>query len=1513
MPTPTPFVIFALIFSLLTQAWPASVSNALALSSTLQNTSALTATSTETLAETVRPTPLTETAAVTATAQTLPAQPANVSSAPVTLAESPAFANANVRFRHINTEQGLVNSRILSLMQDRQGFVWIGTAEGLDRFDGQDFVHFQNDPEDPKSLSNNVVWSIYQDRDGYIWVGTTGGLNRFDPLTESFTRYQHDPANPNSLSDDTVNAIYEDRNGVLWIGTGQGGLGRFDRTSQTFIHYENIADNPSSLSNNDVTNIGEDRTGRLWIGTYGGGLNLLEPSQNANGPPTFRRFHADPQSPHGLSHDDIEEMHFDDQGILWIGTWGGGLDRFDPTTLTFTQYRNDPTNPNSISSNTISALGEDSRGNIWVGTWDGGLNRFDRATQSFVHFRKDNSDPDSLSHDSVRSLYITRDDILFAGTAGGGLNLLDLKPNPFHYLMNEAGKSNTLGQNDVRSVLQDRSGILWLGTNSAGLDAYDPRSGRFTHYRHDPADPASLSNNTVWALLEDGDGNLWVGTYGGLDKLDRQSGHFTHYQNDPNNLHSISSNQIMVLYQDRSGSIWVGTYDGLNRFDSKTGTFTSYQYNPEDASSLSNNSIGALYDDGSGYLWVGTQAGLNRLDLQTGKFIRYVNKANDPTSLSNNSVRYIMGDASGYLWLGTYGGLNRFDPKSGQSIHYTTKNGLSSNLVWGILPDDKGNLWLNTTNGINRINTRTGEIRAFNASDGLNESSFNARAVAKSNSGEFLFGSGNGLVLFLPDQVGGIISTPPLVFTDFELANRPVPIGGDSPLQQSIDKAPTLNLSYTDRVLSFAFTAIEYRVPDNIRYRYVLHGFETRWIEVTNKRRFVTYTNLEPGTYSFQVQNTDSNGQWIMPGRSISLVVVPPWWQTIWFRLAVGGVLLLVVAGAYGFRIRVLQQINHDLEDQVSRRTTSLRVMNTELEQRIVEISTMNQIGRVLSRAISIEAMTEEIIAIVTALFRCAGTAICLPSTDQQQMNITDYHQISPSSSTGASASIPSGATTKSDLFQLATASLSMAQVLPILNIFQNGKSIIVNGTVESWPFSAIWPAVHPTIHPQAMVVPIIVRGKINGAMAMVRPSDEGFSGSEITLAETIAIQLAAAYENSYLFSEEHRQRDVAESRSNELSALLTISQDVSSIFELEPLLNRIIYHLGEVIEFSSLLLLELTGDELGVLAQHGIVPAPLTADEEFSAAWLQEETLLFAGHQPLIWADLGKDLAAREGIFSTFGKKLELLLKETRSCMIVPMVSRDTITGIFWLGHKQPGCFSESQADYVTAVAHQTAIAIENAHQLEAMQVAAADRERNRLAQELHDSVSQSLLAANKAAESLPAVWAKSPEQGKYVVGLLQRMMQNALAEMRTLMLELRPAMLGQKPLSEILRQLSDSFAGRSQLPVDLQLHGDAILPAICQVTFYRIAQSAFDNIQQHANASQVTVVLNCTPQFVELWIADNGVGFDSAKVPPDRMGVNIMRERAEKIGATFQMESQPGHGVQITLHYDRHDRPKG
>lgn len=1413
--------------------------------------------------------------------------------------QSAAFGGENLRFKHISIEQGLANTRILSILQDRQGFMWFGTAEGLNRFDGQDFVLLQSDADDPSTLSNNVIWTLYEDRTGYIWIGTSGGLNRYDPATETITRYLHDATDPTSLADDTVNTVYEDQSGILWVGTGHGGLDRYDRESERFIHYQNDPADPQSLSHNEVTGIGEDRAGTLWISTYGGGLNQLVPGKSANDPPTFRHFQHDPANPQSLSHDEIEVMNIDAFGYIWLGTWGGGLNRFDVKSETFTRYEYEPDDPDSLSSNTISAIATRANGDLWVGTWDGGVNHFNRTSETFVRSQNDPADPSSLTHNAIRSLFISRDDLLYIGTAGGGVNQLDLRPNPFRYLSAKLGNPNSLSQNDVRSVLQDRQGVLWIGTQSAGLDSFDPNTGLATHYRNDPDDPASLSNNSIWSLAEDREGNLWVGTFGGLNKFERASGRFVRYLNDPANPQSLSSDRVYTLYEDHSGTLWIGTYSGLDRFDRQTESFVRYQSIASDANSLSNDSVQSIAEDTSGTLWVGTQGGLNRLDAQTGTFTRYMHNAANPSSIGNDTVAFISSDPSGVLWLGTYGGLDRFDPRTGRALHYTTQDGMKSNIVWQVMPDEQGNLWLGTPNGLNRFNLQTTKIRAYDASSGLSHSTFNARAIAKNSSGELLLGSGEGLLIFSPSQLREEVHTPPLIFTGFELANRPVPIGNESRLQQSINDTRVLKLSYLDRVISFSFAALEYRAPQSMRYRYALRGFETQWTETNSKRRYVTYTNLAPGSYEFVVQIADSNGRWITPGRSITLTVVPPWWQSLWFRLALGGVLLLTIAGAYRFRVMMLQQRNRDLENQVERRTTALTRLNTELEQRLVEISTLNQIAHVLNRPTPLEVQIEELVVIITNLFHSVGAAICLTSTDQSQLHMIDYHRLATPA--------PAGETTKKDRFELATISISLAQPSPLNDLFADRQSVVFRGEQSNAALSALWPFAEPPNYPHIMFNPIVVRDEVAGVIALAaeRP-EEDFTPAEVALAETIAIQLAAAVENSWLFEQEIQQRAVAEARSIELSTLLNISQDVSSMFELEPLLNMILFHLAQVIDFSTLLMLELTGDELFILAKHGVESSAISPSDEFPATWLQEQTPLFENREPLMWADLDQEPEACKGMRRTFGVKMALLLQKTHSCMIVPLVTRDKIVGLFWFGHIQRGIYSAAQAEYITAVAHQAAIAIENAHYYQAMQTAAADRERNRLAQELHDSVSQNLLAANKVAETLPTLWEQSPDKGKQALGQLRIMIQSSLAEMRTLMLELRPAILAQKPLGELLRQLCDGFAGRALIRVVLEMNGDAILPAICQVCFYRIAQAAFDNIQQHAQASVVKVNLDCTPKYVEMHIADDGVGMDLVAVPPDRMGLNIMRERAERIGATFRLESKPGEGTHICLRYD-------
>ncbi len=737
-----------------------------------------------------------------------------------------------------------------------------------------------------------------------------------------------------------------------------------------------------------------------------------------------------------------------------------------------------------------------------------------------------------------------------------------------------------------------------------------------------------------------------------------------------------------------------------------------------------------------------------------------------------------------------------------------------------------------------------------------------------------------------------------MAFTDFQLANRPVPIGEDSVLQQSINQTSALTLPHSERVISFSFAALDLRSPQRIRYRYTLQGFDTSWTVVDGKRRHVTYTNLAPGRYTFAVQNTDLNGDWIGPGRTISLSIVPPWWQTLWFRLFFAGLLMFLGAGAYRFRVSMLQRRNSELEEMIARRTDTLRMVNTEMEQHIAQLSTINRIAHLLNRTGPLEPMLEQMAVITTDLFDAAGVAICLYSADHSHLTIFDYHQ--------AAASATPDAVFHKNGFELTTASLPAPQDISLTKLFGDGRPLIFGGANPTRTLPSFWRDSKSMNFTHLMLVPIYIRGNVTGMMAVAREDpDQEFVLTETTLAETVAHQVAGALDNRHLFDEEKRQRRVSEQHAHELSTLLTISQELSTMVEQEPMLDLIMHSVAQVLDFSTLILLATEGEELFLLEQCGDLPSDLSSEEEFPVQWFEQETSLFTPARALIVEDLADDPRIQAIIRKTFAPKMTYLLHETHSCMIVPMVTADRVIGFFWIGHREPDHYSEPQAEYIAALAHQAAIAIENTYHYQTMQETAADRERNRLAQELHDSVSQTLLSAIMVAESVPALWEKSPARGRAALRQLRTILRNSLAEMRTLMLELRPSILAQKPLSEIIRQLADTFAGRSQLPVQVFMDGDAILPAVHQVAFYRIAQGSLANILQHARASQVTVELKCSPENVELQIADNGVGFDPAAISPDRMGLAIIRDRAQKIGATFAVESARGQGTRLTVYY--------
>jgi two-component system sensor histidine kinase ChiS len=883
-------------------------------------------------------------------------QPAtNAESFPPSAGASQAITGHSIAFEHISVEQGLSQATVYAILQDSLGFMWFGTLDGLDKYDGYQFTVYRHDPQDSHSLSSNTIHALYEDSTGALWIGTRNGLNRlalsdvegFDRETENahgegaFTRYQHRPDDPSSLSDDYVYTVYEDGLGTLWVGT-RNGLNRLDRRMEdaleegTFTRYHHRPEDPHSLSDDVVFSIHEDSAGVLWIGTQNG-LNRFDRETE-----TFVRYHHWPEDPNSLSNDAVHSLREDGTGAFWIGT-ENGLSHFDRTTEAFTRYPHDPDDPSGLSHDVAHSMCVDTAGTLWIGTWGGGLNRFEEATEdapgegAFTRYQHDPDDPGSLSGDIVLSIYQDAAGGLWVGTIEG-LDHFDPTRKKFGSYQHDVPNPNSLSSDAVNAMCRDSAGGLWIGTVDGGLDYLDRATGTYAHYRHDPADPTGLSSDSVMSVYLDGTGVLWVGTDNGLSRFDRATDTFVHYQHRPDDPNSLSDNRVVRIMEDGTGALWVGTYAGLDRFDRETETFTRYQHRPDDPGSLSDHPIVSIYQDRAGVLWVGAWGGgLNRFDRVTETFSHYQHQPDDPHSLSDDNVFAIYEDSSGVLWVGTQGGLNRFDREAGQFRVYRQGDGLPNDVVLGILEDGSGgHLWLSTGKGLSRFDPRTETFRNYNTGDGLASDEFNIGVCCKSDSGEMFFGGPGGVTAFHPGEIKDNPYVPPILITDFQLFNQSVPISPDSPLKQHINVTTDLVLTYRDSVFSFEYAALNYTSPEKNQYAYMMEGVDRDWNYVGD-RRFATYTTLPPGRYVFRVKGSNNDGVWNETGTSVRITITPPWWQTGWayglYVLAAVG----TVAGYVRYRTRSQARAVARLEAEVAERTAALRQLNEELEGRVAE------------------------------------------------------------------------------------------------------------------------------------------------------------------------------------------------------------------------------------------------------------------------------------------------------------------------------------------------------------------------------------------------------------------------------------------------------------------------------------------------------------------------------------------------------------------------------------------------
>lgn len=833
-----------------------------------------------------------------------------------------------IKFERISVEQGLSQNTVHCMLQDRRGFLWFGTNDGLNRYDGHNFVVFRHNLADSHSISNNTIRAIIQDTAGALWIGTeAGGLNKYDPRTGRFVHWINAPDNPHSLSHNHVTSLVQDRTGVLWIGTHRG-LNRFNQEMGRFDHWRCEPGRSSSLSHDIISTLLEDKNGAIWIGTESG-LNRFDP-QTARF--RFARWLHEPGNPRSLSDSHILALHQDSSGTLWIGTYTGGLNRFDHETGEFSHWMNEPGSSLSLSHNMVNAIFEDCYGMLWLGTRGGGLNRFDRTAGTFTHWATKPGDPITLSNNDVMSIYEDRSGALWIGNFGGGLNKLDREKQKFSHCLHDA---ESLEGDLVYAILEDRLGMLWVGTKDGGLIQSDRTQRKFTYFRHQAGNPNSLSHNFIRDIYEDGSGAFWIATRGGgLNRLDRQTGKFRYWRHEPNNPRSLSHNEVFCIYEDRWGFLWLGTYAGLNRFDPKTETFTHWGYDPDNPRGLSNSLVWSIIEDRSGELWLGTNGGgLNLFNPQTETFHHWANKPGDAKSLSNNHVIVVFKDRAGRLWLGTYGGgLNEFERETGTFTAYRERDGLASDFIFGILEDDDGYLWLSTTHGLSRFHPAAKTFKNFDVHDGLQSNEFELGACFKSACGELFFGGNNGLSAFHPKDIEDNPYLPPVVLTDFQIFNRSVGFGPGSPSRNSISETSDLTLSYKANVFSFEFAALCYNSPEKNQYAYKMEGFDKNWIYCGNRRN-VTYTNLDPGQYVFRVKAANHDGVWNEQGTAITLTITPPFWRTWWAYALYTFVFVVGMFGIIKGRVRYLEKRTRTLEKAVAERTAQVAAQAEKLKE----------------------------------------------------------------------------------------------------------------------------------------------------------------------------------------------------------------------------------------------------------------------------------------------------------------------------------------------------------------------------------------------------------------------------------------------------------------------------------------------------------------------------------------------------------------------------------------------------
>ncbi len=842
----------------------------------------------------------------------------------------------SLRFGRLNTDQGLSSATVYCSYMDSQGYLWFGSEDGLNKYDGYTFEIYKSIPSDSGSLSNNIIRCIFEDSKNNLFIGTDNGLNRYNRTNGTFSRYMHDEKNKNSISNNLIYAMCEDHSGTVWVGTSAG-LNSFNVAAGTFTTFDDVLQKTILLSSNFITALHADEKNKLWIGTAKNGVNVYDISSK-----TLEVLQHKDGNTNSLTEDEITCLYEDKSGNIWIGTLNGGLNKYNPSKKTFSSFSRESTN-GLLGLNSIFSIASDQSGVLWIGTMGGGLTALDLSTGKMTRYNYDPQNLNSVSSDKIWNIFEDHAGTMWYSTANG-LSSFNRSVDKFvTYKFTETTDAGS--NNNVFCVHEDADGNAWCGIlGSNGLKIFNRKDGRFVSDRLPKITESVLLEKNIFCIAEDENHLLWIGTEDGLVSLEKKSGKATVYRNNDS---SPGSNAIRSLSVGKAGELWIGTYGGgLNKFDSHTGKFSSYLNNPSDPSSISSNVVMDVIMDADGSVWMATYGGgMCIFNPSTGKFTTYKNDPANPKSISSNFIHCLHKDSKGTMWIGTYGGgLDAFERTAGNFISYTESAGLPNNIINGILEDEKGNLWISTNNGICKFSTQTKDVRdavltsrTYKVEDGL-QNKFNENACYKGKDGWLYFGGSNGLNVFNPDNIKDNSFIPPIVITRFYLFEKP------QRMDTLITSEKTMLLNYDQNSFSFEYAALNYLFPEKNRYAYKVDGLDDDWHYI-GTRHYTAYTNLDPGHYTFRVKACNNDGYWNEEGIAIAITITPPFWKTWWFMTATALLIAFIILGYIRYRTRSLRKQTTLLEEKVTLRTHELSEKNSELTDTMTNLrSTQDQL-----------------------------------------------------------------------------------------------------------------------------------------------------------------------------------------------------------------------------------------------------------------------------------------------------------------------------------------------------------------------------------------------------------------------------------------------------------------------------------------------------------------------------------------------------------------------------------------